>query len=186
MSPAAKRFYSVILSFILIIGAIFVFSSLLLPEYEAIRQLRGERESLTKLLKEEQRVTDSLTRLVSAPSGVSNLQQNLSLTLPTTQAIPEAVNQLEGIAKTRGISVEALGIELLPLEATSTDSAIKPVGGLRVSLSAKGSYESLKLYLAALETNIRIMDVRSLKIEGGGSKQSTLSYSLKVDTYYQK
>ena len=60
------------------------------------------------------------------------------------------------------------------------------MGTLKVNLKIFGTYEGLKTFLGELEKNIKVMDVKTLKIDQvGKAEQNLFSYTLAVDTYYQ-
>ena len=81
--------------------------------------------------------------------------------------------------------MESLNINLLPLGAVSQSKVIKPPAVVQVSFTLKGSYASIKEYIEALETNVRIMDVKTLAVQGG-TEGEVLTYNVVVDAYYQR
>ena len=65
-------------------------------------------------------------------------------------------------------------------------SLVRPLGTLRLSLRLVGSYPAFKDFIRGLETNIRAMDVVSMKVEqSGGRGSDSFAYALVADTYYQ-
>ncbi len=185
MSSAAKRLISVLASFGFIIGAGIVFFSLIIPSSQSIQQLRGERSSIKALVEEERATIESAERLLSRYEDISNLQENLSLALPPSERIPGVVNQLQGITKTTGVLIESLDIQILPIRSDAKGQVANPIGTIQVTMTVKGTYEGIKAYIEAVQTNIRVMDVNSLRVEDGADKD-VLTYTLVVDTYYQQ
>ena len=53
-----------------------------------------------------------------------------------------------------------------------------------MSLTLSGNYSEIKSYLGSLETNVRVMDVKRLSLNGG-TEGETLSYDIVVNAYYQ-
>lgn len=184
MKPAAKRLIGVFGSLGLFIGALTVFSVLILPVLDTIQELRGEKAALSELYDQERKTVETVRGIFEQFGGVSNLQDTLSLALPTQEDIPSIVNQINGIAKTSGIIINAIDLKLLPINASSQDDAFRPVGTVRVTLGLEGAYESIKLYLDSIETNVRIMDVQMLEVEGG-TESDVLKYTIEIDAYYQ-
>ena len=89
MKPAAQRLIGILSSLTFVIASLFVYSSLLIPKYKDIQNLRGERGALNGLLVEEEEAVveeaeagslaaatlptialKSLERALSAKSGV--------------------------------------------------------------------------------------------------------------------
>lgn len=184
MKPTAKRFWSILISLVLLVGGMAIFTSLVVPAYREVQELRGEKRALASALKEEEELVAAASRLLSQYESTGDLRRNLSLVLPTGENIPGAVNQLQGIAKVTGVSVEAMNIELLPLQPQKS-TIVEPIGGLKISLRLRGSYESLRAYAQAVETNVRVFDVDSFII-GGGATQGPLETNMIIKTYYQR
>ncbi len=185
MKPAAQRLIGILSSLMLIIGSLFAYSSLLIPKYNDIQNLRGERSALTGLLDEEQQAVDAVQTLIRQYSSVADLREGLSVTLPGKEEVASMINQFQGIASSNGILMESLSIRPLAIEPTGPEKIVRPVGALRVSMNLIGDYESLKKYLKAIETNVRIMDVQSIQVENAGFTAGPYEYQIEVDTYYQ-
>lgn len=185
MKPATKRLLSVLVSFALLVGAMIAFSSLVAPAYRDIQQLRGEKKSLEAVIAEEEQLVVTAGRLLNESRNAADLRDSLSLVLPREEAIPGVVNQVQGIAKATGVVVEGIDIETLPLDYSPTSSIVEPVGSFKVTVRLSGGYEAIKSYIQSLETNVRIIDVDSMAVSGGGVK-TPLKVDLGVRTYYQK
>ena len=184
MKPAVKRLIGVSISLAFLIGALAVFSVLILPVSNTIQELRGEKSALSELFEKELGTVEAVNAIYEQFGGVSNLQDTLSLALPTQGDVPSIVNQLNGIAKTSGIVINSIDLKLLPIRASSQDDAFRPVGTVSISLEVLGAYESIKLYLESIETNVRIMDVQMLGVEGG-TESEVLQYTIDIHAYYQ-
>lgn len=185
MKPAAQRLIGILSSLALVIASLFVYSSLLIPKYRDIQNLRGERAALGGLLQEEQEAVDAVKRLIRQYSSVSDLKQSLAITLPDTEETASMVNQFQGIASSNGMLMNSLSVRPLAIQPVENDDIVRPVGALRVSMTLVGNYESLKAYLKAIETNVRVMDVKSIQVEGAGFSDGPYEYRIEVDTYYQ-
>jgi len=185
MTPAIKRLIGVSISLIFLIGSLIIFSSMILPTSKEVQDLRGERDALNILLEEESVKLDTLKKLFGEYGGIANLQSTLSMALPTEEDLPGLINQLNGIANTTGIVIKTLDIQTLPNRSANVDGAIGPIGTINLSLDVIGSYESIKTYIDALETNIRIIDVQSLRLDGGTEGGGVLEYEIVIHAYYQ-
>lgn len=186
MKSSTKRFYSLLLGICLLVGALFVFSSFVGPEYSEIQRLRGERQAKLDLLKDYQVTADALNSLLNKYRSVAELQNTLALSLPLSEQAPGVFNQLQGLAIGNNLRMDSLSFQYLPVEYNDQTSILKPVGVLRVAVKAVGTYDNFKKFLQAVETNVRILDVASLTLEGGGVvRNPSLTYNLVVDTYYQ-
>jgi len=185
MKPSSKRLIGVSLSLIFLMGALFVFSAFILPTTDTIQQLRGEEVALGELYDTELERVEKVRQVFEQFGGISNLQDTLSLTLPVEEDIPSIINQVNGIAKTSGIIIDSINVQLLSVRSTNQESAIRPIGTVRIILDVQGAYESIKLYLQSLETNVRIMDIQKLSVQDGAEESQVLRYNIIVDAYYQ-
>ncbi len=185
MKPATKRLGSILISFAFLVGAIVLFNSLVLPEYGAIQELRGERNALDAVVEEEEQLVKTASRLLNEYQNASDIRRNLSLILPTEETDSGVINQVQGIARLTGVVIEGVNIEAAPLEFPGTGSVVEPVSTLKVAVRLRGSYEGLKSYIQSVETNARIIDVDSFVVGGGGTRDP-LRATLVIRTYYQK
>ena len=184
MKPAIKRLIGVFGSLALLIGSLTVSSVLILPMLGTIQDLRGEKVALTKLYNQERGTVETVGKVFEQFGSVSNLKDTLSLALPTEEDVPSIVNQLNGIAKATGVVIDSIDLKLLPINASSKDDAFKPIGTVRITVELEGAYESIKLYLDFIETNVRIMDVQTFEIESD-TESDVLKYTIEIDAYYQ-
>ena len=186
MTSSAKRLSVVLISTLLIIGSAVVLFTLILPEVKNVQQLRGKRASLASVVSEEKSTVENVSRLLNEYKSISDIQKSLSSTLPPSESISSLMNQLNGIAETSGVFIDSLDLQFVPIRTTTKkDSIIVQPGTIRVTMSLTAPYESIKTYIESLETNIRIIDMYSIKVSEGG-KTDILKYRLVVDTYYQR
>jgi Tfp pilus assembly protein PilO len=185
MSGAAKRFYGVFGSVILIVAAGVVFFSFVVPKSREIQELRSERHALVEFVNEKNDAVGQVSELLNKYKSISALQETLSASLPTEEDVPGIVNQLQGLANLSGVVIDSLSLQFLSIRAQDNTATIEPVGTLRATVGIKGDYNSIKEYISLLETNIRIIDLNSMQISGG-TEGNVLSYEIVVDTYYQR
>lgn len=184
MNPALRRLIGVTISLTFFLGAVGVFSVLIVPASGEIQDLRGERDALTELHEREKtRITAVLT-LFEQYGSASELQRTLDMALPTDEEVTGIINQLQGIANVSGVTINSLNISLPAINPGNKNDVIKPVGVIQVTLTLDGEYEEIKAYLDAIETNVRIMDVQRLGLQGG-TVTNNLTYSIVVNAYYQ-
>lgn len=185
MKPSTYRLLSILGSSFLLIAAVIVYSNLVYPAYNEIQKLRDQRKADLNLLQEQGEAINAVNRLLSEYQSLAQIQENISMVLPNKEGVPSVINQLQGLARINNLNIDSLSLQYPPLKA-SADSLIKPLGTLRVTVRLNGDYKNLRPFLEDIETNIRLMDVYSLGIEGGGVPgKIKLTYNLVLDTYYQ-
>lgn len=185
MKSSTKRLLVILGSFALMVASIYVYFSMILPAYDRIQQLRGERLSKQTLLNTQRSAEQAVNELITQFENLRTFQEIVSLSLPRDADIPVILNQIQGTARLSRVNLQSLSFQYLPLEETR-NQLVQPIGVVRVSMVLLGNYEGIKEYISSLETNIRIMDLNSLKIDGGAKLTSDiLTYNLVVDVYYQ-
>lgn len=187
MKATTKRALSILISAALLVMALVFYAILIRPEYAIISGLRGQLASKSTALEDETNAISQVRNLISQYQGVAKLGDTLSLALPSEEAVSEVVAQINALTRLSGLTVQSLGIAYFPIKPSATKlSFVKGVGTLRLNLKLFGSYAGLKNFLGGLEKNIKIMDVKTLKIEQlGKTGQDLFSHTLEVDTYYQ-
>ncbi len=193
MKASAKRAFSLFVSMILIIASLAIYALYVRPAYDEVTTLRGTMKAKQDLFAEKQAAVDKVKALIMQYKGAGRLEDVISLSLPQNEEVSSVFNQLQAIASSNGMSVEVFNVQPLPMRAADAEpskgkkvSLVRPLGTLRLSLRLTGSYSAFKDFIRGLETNIRAMDVVSMKVEQAGAKGGdSFAYTLVADTYYQ-
>ncbi len=185
MTGSRKRLYNVLLSLTLLVATGYIFFSFILSEVKDIQILRGERDAHEELLGKERSTIETVSRLLGEYQDIGDIRRNLSLVLPTEERIPDIIHQLQGISRTSDVTINSLELQILPIRSRDQDAVIRSIGTVRVTISLFGAYENIRAYIGAIQTNIRIMDIHSLRIDGGADIGG-LTHIIVVDVYYQK
>ena len=187
MKAATKRAFSLLLSAVLLVAALVIYSTLIRPEYAVLQELRGVVEAKLKLLEETKNVSFGIENLKLEYKKDEKVIESLSLALPEDEAVSSLLAQFNAISQGNGLAIQSVGLAYLPVKSSATaNSFAKGTGTLRVNVKLLGPYASFNKFLQDLENNIRIIDVVSLKLsqEGKGT-QDLMNYEFVVDTYYQ-
>ncbi|OGY63425.1 MAG: hypothetical protein A3I89_00010 [Candidatus Harrisonbacteria bacterium RIFCSPLOWO2_02_FULL_41_11] len=187
MKASTKRALSLLLAAALVVASLFVYATLIRGEYENVARLRGEYASKSAFLEEQGAIITQAQDLIARYKGAERLGGQLSLALPKNESVSSIMAQVNFLARTNALSIQSVNISYLPIKPSLVKlSSAKGLGTLRLDLKLFGSYASLKRFLNNLETNVRISDVQSLKIEPAGQpNQDLYVYSLTADVYYQ-
>lgn len=186
MKASTQRFYSLLLSLVFVLGSVFAYVSFIGPEIQKIASLRGEKIAVESTLSDYQKAVDETNKLLSRYKSLADLESSFASAIPTTEEIPSLINQISGLAKLNKITVSSIDFQYPPLDTKKQSELIKPFSTIRTSVKFSGTYLDMKNFIAALESNVRLMDVASISISDGGKKNNpVLSYALTVDAYYQ-
>jgi len=178
----------IIASVTFVIGALFVYNEFIRMTYDDITMLRAKRDGTREKLAETQKAIEAIQKLKEKYASLTELKNNLSLMLPENEHLPLAINQLQALADQHNVAVQSLIVEYVhPKKNPLKMSVTQPVHTLRLDMRLIGTYDNMKGFLDAVQNNVRVMDVDSFKINGGGSfTSSELEHSLVVHTYYQE
>jgi len=159
-----------------IIMAIAIFySSYLFFIKPAFTQIKSggplDRDSQKKIFLELKRYLKDLEKLENDLGKIKEEDyQKLDLVIPKEINIPKIYLELEELAKTHGFT----------LKRVETGEVKGGVINIYLEISG-GNYEQFKDFLGALERNVRLMDVTSIKFS-----PKILVYSLNIKTYYSE
>ncbi len=193
IKASAKRALSLLVSMVLIIASLVIYAFYVRPAYDEVTTLRGTMKAKQDLFLEKQAAVDKVKALILQYKGADSLQNAIALSLPQSEEVSSVFNQLQAIASDNGMTVLVFNVQPLPIRAADPASAkgksaslVRPLGTLRLSLRLTGDYPAFKDFIRGLETNIRAMDVVSMKVErAGGKPGDVFAYTLVADTYYQ-
>lgn len=197
MKSSAKRASSLLVSGLLLVGSFVVYGLFIRPAYDEVSVLRGRLVAKQNLFDEKRAAVDKVKSLIMQYQGAGKLQDVISMSLPQDEEVSSVFNQLQAIASANGMAVEVFNVQPLSLRPSAGDGAsgargkdkeslVRPIGTLRLSLRLTGPYGAFKEFIRGLETNIRAMDVVSMKVEqAGGRAGDSFAYTVVADTYYQ-
>jgi Tfp pilus assembly protein PilO len=188
MKASTKRLLTLFGSATLILVALIIYVSYLQPEYANIQNLRGELKARSDFYDAQSQAIDYVNNLYGKNQvDIQQIQNNLTLALPDQDNVASVVYQIQSISALNSISINSINLETLPIQRIkSGNSLVQSYGTLRTTLKMSGSYPSFKILLNFLENNIRLMDVRTLRVyQTDTTNKSVFDFELVVDTYYQ-
>lgn len=188
MKGSTKRFFSIILSALLFVAAIAVYSTFVVPEYERINTLRGQYAGKQQALDNQRLIIGKVNDLLTQYRSIPDLARILSLLLPTTESVSTIFQQIYGISTESGLSIQQFGVNTNVAVQSNPNATelLKGLGTVQVSLNLVGPYRGVKEFLTLLEKNIRLMDVVTLKVQPvGQANQDLYFFNLVINSYYQ-
>lgn len=204
-----------ILGLLLVLSSLLVYFELIQPAFDAAQQTKAQKNSLQTFLDGERVVVQRVQKLMNSYEGQLEIQRVVSDVLPADKDVAGALAQLYGLAQNNGLSALSFGISVAPTaqkkNVAAADTGVpgasnfetslqKGFSSISFELQLDGSYENLKNFLSALETNIRIFDVQRIEVRAATSAGTGVStgksvsvsapaslfgYNIVVKTYYQ-
>lgn len=200
-TQVTKRLVSIGGGALLVFGAIVIYVFLIQPIDKDTQEMHALLLSQEVLLETQKSAIEQAEKLIKEYEGERRLQDVVSEALPEDKEVASAVAQIGGLAAQSGLRLQALTIavsgnrEILenesdPSENAAPRSLVKPIGSVRMTVSAKGTYEDLKHFLENVENNLRVFDVERVSFTPPGRDETgklgtEYSFSFDVVTYYQ-
>lgn len=175
------------LAFLFFIAVLTVYLSLIRPELSVVDQKRALVISKEQVFNGQQVAVTQVQKLVSQFQGFSQLQDSVSMAMPTTEDVTSILDEIQAIAKNAQANLVSFVVSPLPFESTK-QPLVKRLGSLELDFVVQGSYESIRNFVGFLETNVRVINVTSLEISPATSNGPSDSYILttKAEAYYQE
>lgn len=187
MRASTKRILSIAMAGLLFIGTLVVYANLIEPEISAVGKIRAEVFSKEKAFKEQKQAVSKVQSLVAQLRGAAEVQETVNLALPADPNVTQILGQTHAIARSSQVDLTTFAIRPLPFQADEK-SLVRRVGVLEVSLAVNGTYEAIKSFTRALETNIRISNVKTIKVApvAAALGRNSLNASLVMEVFYQE
>jgi len=203
MKESEKRTISIIIILALFIGAAIVFFTMTWPMFD---QVLKDNRNLALAKAEYQRQVEAVRlakTIVEQYKNLTDVNQMISLTMPRSEELYNAIVQLNKISEDSGLSIQSIALQKIAsattapskTSSTSSQSLLKSPQQLALTLSLNGTYESFKTWLEAVETNIRLMDITNISFSGvkatpteigGDAGFNFFKFSVALNLYYQR
>ncbi len=185
MRVSTKRILSIGCSFLLLIGALVVYTNFIRDAGTDIGKLRATIASKSNLLANQRQAVNQVKKLITEFQNVGRLQDTVSLAMPEGTRAIQALRQVEAVARTSGVVLSSAEFKTATLPKTKQGSFIERLGAIEVRIRADGAYGSLKQFLQLLESGVRVSNVKEFNYVAGGTGGAD-SLALTAETYYQQ
>ena len=189
MRASTKRILSIFISGVLFIATLVVYSSLIKPEIERVGKKRALVFSKSEAFQNQTAAVEKVRELVSKLKEAKQLGETIGLIMPQKPDVTGLMGQLQTMTRTSQTDLKSFTIKPLPFESEEKP-LVRRLGVSAVDITVEGSYESVKVFLKSLETNVRLMNIESFAIGPLGGAEKTLQdfYSAKIafKVYYQE
>lgn len=158
---------------------LFLFFTLILPEYNGLKNTRGtfaDRQALLNERKTEVKNFQNIDALAKSRQGDIS---KILIFLPSQKRLDEIVSSIQRVA---GDS----GLQLVGMAAGDTTS-LEDIGYKKVFLNVdlNGRYPAFVNFLKSLEQSLRLFDVSEITAaSSGGGLAGSVDLSLKMYAYY--
>lgn len=190
MKGSNKQVVSLLFSILVFVGALFVYTTFVVPEYERVNLMRGEAQAKQQTLDEQRVILDKVSSLLTRYQSIPKLGEVVSVALPAGEDVAGAFQQIYTIAAASGVSIQQFsvntGIGLGGASDKEGGQAVRSIGTAQINLYLSGTYENFKSFVEAVERNMRIMDVVNIKVQPASRTSTNIFlFNLTINTYYQ-
>ncbi len=146
-----------------------------------LEQVQQENETLKK---QEQDINTFLSNY-RAQKNQTDLAGKI---LPLRKTEVESVlANLDAFASSSGVSLASAAFNDQSLsQGTNSKLADNQITYIEISLSAGGTYQSFRSFLAQMENSLRVMDIISINLIKSDDSNPQMDYKLIARAYYQK
>lgn len=189
MRASTKRISSIGFAGVFFIGTLMVYANLIKPEMKNIEERRSLVVSKETLFANQLSAVQQVQNLISQFQSFGKVQETVILAVPLKENTTQVLNQIRAIVGNSRVMLDSFSVKTLAFEPSRQPLA-KRLGTLEVNLTARGAYDALKSFLRLLETNVRVTNVRKMRIDPVGSEtgvfQDLYETTLTVEVFYQE
>lgn len=193
MRASTRRVISILLSALLLIATLGVYANLIRPKMRDVAEKRAIVHSKRNTFDAQKSAVGRVRALIAQVRGAQQAQQGIALVMPQNPALTQALHQLQAIARSSQVNIVSFTTKPLPFES-SNSPLIRRLGSFESTAILSGSYESLRNFMKAFETNVRVFNVKEFSVssnrsgDGGVASAGDNFFTAKVvaDLYYQE
>ena len=190
MKQVTKRFLSLIISFTLFVATLIIYFNLIVPANNDGQVVKADMLSRENFINSQKSAINQVKNLITSYKGEGQLQEVVSSILPFSGDLAGSFSQVSGLVQANHLLMDffiaGTPVEIPSAGDKSSQLQIKGYGSTDFQLQVTGTYEDFKSFIANMETNIRIFDIKKIDIQPAGKpNQDFYTYNLTVATYYQ-
>lgn len=196
----SKRFF-ILIVLVLVIGL--MVWQFFIPAFLSVSALRTGLDSERGKLEETKKLNEKLKSLGGDYVKVGKDAEKIFDALPKKENIPGVLIQMEAMASQNGLILNSIDFSNVVDDKKKISNVLdagagaggalaatvptSPLKTMKVGLSLSGNYQSLKDFLKATESSLRIMDVNNISFGNKAKEEGSESVSFKVDmiVYYR-
>lgn len=180
------------LPLILIILAVAIFFFVIDPQYEKVKELTKQKQENDTMLNLAQRLQSKRDSLHDSYNEISvDERKELEKLLPDTVDNVRLVLDINNIAEQYGIVIKNITVSRdgdkesnKSQNVVSSIDSSGDIGTITLGFSTDATYDVFINFIKDLEEALRVVDIKSLEISSGGSKDVFLGFTVTLDTYW--
>lgn len=139
---------------------------------------------------EEQAALDAAARFHAKESELKAAQEAIAVSdlerletfIPNSIDNVGVILDLTALAERSGVQLSSINVAPSPTSSTEGDAEASSVGSIEMTLSATGTYQAFRTFMASIEKSARLLDIINLTVSG--SDTGVYGYALSVRLYW--
>lgn len=170
---------------ILIIIAIALFFIVIDPQYKEVKELSAQKQDNETLLVLAEELQEKRDRLHQDFNAISpGRREDLKKLLPDTVDNVRLVLDINNIAETYGMTITGISVagSSGDSNANKNSELSGSIGTIQFGFQVSATYDVFLEFLRDLEQALRVVDIKSLKVNAG--EGIFYNYTITLDTYW--
>ena len=176
---------------LLIVAAIGLFVVITNPQYQSVKDLQAQVDSLSEALNKSGIILEKRTELQTQYNNFDKKDiSGINKLLPDNVDNVQLVLDMNGVARNHGMILRNIKIQdqnngsSAQGGQTTLGPNNSPVGSISLSFDVTGDYQSFTTFLKDLERSLRIVDITGISFKS--NDKGVYDYVVNVKTYWLK
>ncbi len=188
MKNSTKRILSIGFSAVFFIATLAVYGNFIRPEMDTIQEKRSKVNAKQTLFETQQVAVSQVEQVISTFQNANRFKETVSLAIPESPRVTDALGQFQAIARSNQVEFAKFSVKQNPPLASS-GVLRQGLNVLSLDIGVRGTYQGVKEFLRALETNVRVANTNTVSLAPSkDSRQGSEEFyelNVNVDIFYQ-
>lgn len=171
---------------VLLLAIIAVIFWSIIPFYNQISIAKAALSEKQKKLIETEETIDAIKNLTNKYKTMQNEFNQINVIFPDKDDLANLIVNLQTMVSESGIFLQSINFQPKTFQPATVEEMTKtnPYNILEIKLTAAGDYAGFKNFIKAIEKNLRLMDVKTIKFNLHKGKQE-FDINIDLETYYK-
>ncbi len=157
------------------------------PYFEEVSSLLSEKQKYNSILDSIDEINNKKNELMTKFASIPDLdKKNMEIILPEYYSFVKLASDIDMVALKYGIIIQNINSKNIGYENGNTinnaENSARPYGSSIIGFSFTSSYNNFKSFIDELEKSLRILDIKSLKIQP--NDKGSYDFDIEFETYW--
>jgi len=166
----------------IIVGCFLYSWKVIIPDYQNKLTLLSQVENETKSAKTK---LESLDLAKGTLNKLGDIVDKMFVAIPSDKDTPNLITELEAIADKQDLILPGIQIseQTSQSETAVANGVVSSSNAIPVSFTVEGSFTQLNNFIAALEKDVRFMNITSISVLKGSEEEDSLGMSIQLEVF---